>query len=221
LFRSAALSHGPGAVGVILTGKLDDGTAGLQAIKACGGIAIVQDPADAQEPSMPLSAMRHVDVDYCVPLAEMAAVCQSVMAQPADLEKSIPSPLQHEHALANRVGNPMTHLNAIATPSTFVCPDCSGSLWEITGVEPPRFRCHTGHAYTLRTLQHAHSLATDEALWSAFRALQEQKFLLEKSLSSKLPEADAAQWQAASARLEQDMAALRQLIEQHVSPEEP
>jgi len=221
LFRSAAMSYGPGAVGVVLTGLLDDGTAGLQAIKACGGIAIVQDPADAQESSMPLSAMRHVDVDHCVPLSRMAEVCTTVMAQPLGPQQSIPAPLQHEHDLANKQGDAMRHLTEIGKPSTFVCPDCRGSLWEMNDARPPRFRCHTGHAYTLRTLQHAQSVATDEAMWNALRALQEQKFLLEKCLALASEPSDDAQWKAARVQLEQDLTALRKLIEQHVSPEEP
>ena len=221
LFRTAALSHGSGTIGVVLTGRLDDGTAGLQAIKACGGTAIVQDPAEAQEPSMPLSALRHVTVDHCVPLARIAETCQSVVAQPIGPEKPIPVSLRHEQDLANRKGNPMRHLKDIGTPSPFVCPDCSGGLWELRNTIPPRFRCHTGHAYTLRTLQHAHSLATDEALWSALRALQEQKSLLDQCIHSGPPEADVRQWTAASSRLEQDADALRHLIELHLSPVEP
>ena len=76
LFVSAALSHGPGVIGVILTGMLDDGTSGLQAIKRCGGVAIVQDPKEAEAPSMPLSALRHVRVDHCAPVADIAALLQ-------------------------------------------------------------------------------------------------------------------------------------------------
>jgi two-component system chemotaxis response regulator CheB len=221
LFRTAAITYGPGAVGIILTGRLDDGTAGLQAIKACGGVAIVQDPADALEPSMPRSALRHVDVDHCVPLDRIAEVCRSVLAQPMNRRTETPLLAQHEHELAQKKGDPMTHLEKIGTPSTFVCPDCRGSLWELRDVAPPRFRCHTGHAYTLRTLQHAQSLATDEALWNALRAIQEQKLILDKGLASGAIETGATQWKTASTQSGLDVEALRNLIEHHISAEEP
>jgi two-component system, chemotaxis family, protein-glutamate methylesterase/glutaminase len=221
LFRSAALTHGPGAIGVVLTGRLDDGTAGLQAIKACGGIAIVQDPADALEPGMPMSALRHVEVDHCIPLARIADVCCSVLAQPTKPPATPPASVLHEHELASGIGDPMTHLGEIGSPSTFVCPDCHGSLWELGNVQPPRFRCHTGHAYTLRTLQHAQSVGTDEALWNALRALQEQKLLLDKCIAAGAPGIDREYWIEAVKKAEDDVRALRQLIELHSIPEEP
>jgi two-component system, chemotaxis family, protein-glutamate methylesterase/glutaminase len=139
---------------------------------------------------MPLSALRHVVVDHNVPLRRIVEVCASIVAQPPPPNRApMPAALRHEHDLAMNDGEPMTHLPAIARPSAFVCPDCNGGLWELNDVTPMRFRCHTGHAYTLRTLQHAQSLATDESLWSAFRALQEQKLLLEKGIESGALEA--------------------------------
>ncbi len=74
LFRSAALSYGERVIGVVLTGSLDDGAAGLYAIKERGGIAVVQDPFDALHPSMPKAAMKAVAVDHCVPIVEMGAL---------------------------------------------------------------------------------------------------------------------------------------------------
>jgi two-component system chemotaxis response regulator CheB len=179
LFLSAALAYGPRAVGVILTGTMDDGTAGLQAIKACGGMAVVQDPDDAQEPSMPRSALRHVAVDHCGPIDGMADALTALASRDyVRVWAEKPAQLLHEQALALAQGDPMDHLVAIANPSTFVCPDCSGSLWQLRDATPLRFRCHTGHAFTLRTLQHALKETADEALWTAVRALQEQALLL-------------------------------------------
>jgi two-component system, chemotaxis family, protein-glutamate methylesterase/glutaminase len=137
LFLSAGLSHGPAVVGVVLTGMLDDGTAGLQAVKMCGGTAIVQDPDDAFAPSMPLSALRHVDVDHCVPLRTMPALLTELAAQPApEGERAPPPQLVHELALMLNDGDPMDHLNAIGAASPFACPDCHGTLWSLQGAAP-------------------------------------------------------------------------------------
>ncbi len=178
LFVSAALTYGPAAVGVILTGTMDDGTAGLQAIKACGGLAVVQDPQDALEPSMPCSALKHVQIDHCGPIDGMADVLGALIVSTSEMSPEKPPHLLHEQALALAQGDPMEHLSAIASPSTFVCPDCSGSLWQLDKTSPIRSRCHTGHAYTLKTLQHALKETADQALWKAVRALQEQSILL-------------------------------------------
>ena len=182
LFTTAALSHGAGVAGVVLSGRLDDGTAGLQAIKECGGMAIVQDPGEAEEPSMPRSAMRYVPVDHCarleaiVPLLEaFARDAASRQPQRCDVAR-----LLHERALFEGQGDPVSHLEAIGRPTTFVCPDCKGGLWEVRDSMPVRFRCHTGHAFTLRTLQFAQSEQTDAALWGALRALQEKELLLRR-----------------------------------------
>lgn len=185
LFLSTALAYGPMAIGVILSGTLEDGTAGLQAIKECGGLAVVQDPGDAHKADMPRSALKYVAVDHCVPVSSMAQLLvklshRDVMNAPC----SRPPHLLHEQALALAQGNPREHLAAIGHPSTFVCPDCSGSLWQLDTGRPIQFRCHTGHAFTLKTLQNALAEAANTAMWTAVRALQEQGFLLETLIAS-------------------------------------
>jgi two-component system chemotaxis response regulator CheB len=237
LFRSGALEFGPAAIGVVLTGSLDDGTAGLQAIKAMGGIAVVQDPADAAEPSMPASALRYVRVDHCVPLRAMPALLASLARQP--IEAAVPSngngmtqeyatmsPTQqrlvHEQALMLGHGNFIDHLQAIGQPSMFTCPECHGALWELRDVTPRRLRCHTGHAFTERSLQQAQTEGADEALWAALRALQEKERLLARQ-STEQRDADPA----ASARLAhaahstaRQAATLRKLLRQPTLPAE-
>ena len=224
LFRSAALAFGSAVVGVVLTGRLDDGTAGLQAIKACGGIAVVQSPEDALEPSMPASACRYVQVDHSVPLAQMAALLASLVhARVASAAPEHPEPLAREMALTLSQGDPMENLQAIATPSPFVCPDCKGGLWQVDGAEPPRFRCHTGHAFSLRTLQHAQSEATDEALWGALRALQERQMLLRTLLEREQAEGgelEAARLEAQARQVAHQADLLRALVERVPEPAE-
>jgi two-component system chemotaxis response regulator CheB len=186
LFRSAALAFGTDVIGVILTGKLDDGTAGLQAIKSLGGVAVVQDPDDARAPDMPRSALEHCDVDHCIALADMAPLLRRLAstpgtAHPGPAVPAGPEPpaLGPEMAVMLGRGTPHAHLSELGSPSTFTCPDCQGVLWRIEGSQPLRFRCHTGHAYTARTLDAAMRTASEGSLWKALRGLQERLMMLE------------------------------------------
>jgi two-component system chemotaxis response regulator CheB len=179
LFLSAALHHGPAVVGVVLSGTLEDGTAGLQAVKACGGVALVQEPSEAQAPGMPRSALRYVQVDHRLPMRALAEQLVALASEPPP-PRMQPPPLRlvHEMRLIEGEGNAMENLEAIAQPTPFVCPDCKGGLWQVDGAAPVRYRCHTGHAFTLKTLQQALTETMDEALWTAVRSLQEQTVLL-------------------------------------------
>ncbi|WP_259373291.1 chemotaxis protein CheB [Azohydromonas caseinilytica] len=178
LFRSAALSQGPRVIGVLLSGGLDDDTAGLQAIKQCGGLAVVQDPDGAEDPCMPGAALQAVEVDHCVPLARIAPLLVELVRQTAPATVAAPSPhLVHEHLAGLGADNAMDELRQIGVPSTLACPDCKGALWEIQGAHPPRYRCHTGHGFSLRSLAAVQQEATENALWSAVRALQEKELL--------------------------------------------
>ena len=181
LFRSAALEYGASTVGVVLTGMLDDGTAGLRAIKECGGIAVVQDPRDAAEPSMPTSALQHVAVDHCLPLAAMPELLTSLSGHPSDRPSTAAAERWlHEQSILLGQGDAMEHIYAIGRPSSFACPECHGGLWEVLDSRPTQYRCHTGHSYTERILDHAFAKAGDEAGWNALRALQERQFFLHK-----------------------------------------
>ena len=202
LFRSAALAHGPRVVGVILTGQLDDGTAGLKAVHTCGGVTIVQDPDSAAEPQMPRSALRNVPVDHCVPLEAIAPLLVDLAAIPAPpAGAGIPEALQREVAI-NRGEPVMENLEVIATPASLACPDCGGALWEVKDPKPLRYRCHTGHAFTALSLANAQKETAEQALWSSVRALQEREMLLRRMAS--IAEATGDGTQAAVARAEAD-----------------
>jgi two-component system, chemotaxis family, protein-glutamate methylesterase/glutaminase len=182
LFRSAAIAKGARVIGVILSGRLDDGTAGLQAIKACGGLAVVQDPGDAEEPGMPASAIDNVAVDHIATRGTLAGTLLRLVGEPVAVQPAPPDALVREHRLSQGEENGMEQLDRIGTPSRIACPDCNGVLWKIRDSSPPRYRCHTGHAYTLRSLEYQQAQRTDESLWSALRALNEREALLREMM---------------------------------------
>ena len=182
LFRTTALAWGEKTIGVVLTGHLDDGAAGLVAIKDCGGTVIVQDPATAEEPSMPASALESVAADHVLPLKQIAAKL-------VDLSGGTPLAVSASAEAAERLRQeqavfegrkPMENLSALGKVSGLTCPDCGGGLWEIDNGKPLRYRCHTGHAFTARSLENAQLELTDHALWSSVRALQEREMLLRR-----------------------------------------
>ena len=179
LFRSAAAHFGARAIGIILTGYLDDGTSGLHAIKQCGGTAIVQKPEDAEVPEMPASALRHVDVDYCVNLSEIAPLMdQLTKAAPLELvEPLAPESLQIEAAIPAMKYQEVDVVDKLGVRSTLTCPECHGALWEVYDGKPLRYRCHTGHAYTAKSLAVDQQEALDKALWIALKTLEESATL--------------------------------------------
>jgi len=182
LFRSAALQYGPRAIGVVLTGMLDDGSAGLRAIKDCGGIAVVQDPADAHAPSMPQSALACVAADHVVPLASLGPLLYDLACRPAPapaMPFQPPASLRQEHAVT--LGkNSFENLRAISQPSLFSCPDCGGVMSELKNRQPVRFLCHTGHAFSLQSLAYTQAQMSDTALWAGLRALEEKELILQR-----------------------------------------
>lgn len=178
LFRSLAIACGPRVIGVVLSGDLDDGTAGAQDIKRCGGTIVVQDPQDAEVPSMPASVCTYVDVDHCVPRAWLAETLVTLVGTPVAAPVRVPAEIACEQRVSEGDANAMEDLDRIGKPSGFACPDCDGVLWEISDSQPRRFRCHAGHAFSLRSLEHAQQTSTNKSMWSSVRALQERAAIL-------------------------------------------
>lgn len=181
LFRSAAVAFGPHAVGVVLTGMLHDGTAGLDFIKRCGGTAMVQDPAEAEYSGMPESALRSVEIDYVLPIAMMGRVLTELVGAPQAPQPDsgpIPNDLQVEAAIAERVVGTIEEVRKIGLPAPLTCPDCGGTLWELKHGTVLRYRCHTGHAFTAGALLEKSQNAMEETLWVALRMMEERKNLL-------------------------------------------
>lgn len=173
LFRSAAVVFGPRVIGVVLTGNLDDGTAGLRAIKDRGGLAIVQDPREAQFPGMPQSALNHVAIDRVLAVADIAGALQAAVREPVEMVMPAPRPDLQVEARSDAGEERMEDMEKIGTPSVFSCPECSGTLWEVGHADLPRFRCRVGHAYTAEDLVGQQDEAAEDALWAALRSLEE------------------------------------------------
>lgn len=178
LFRSAAVAHGSSVIGVVLTGQLDDGSSGLQAVVRCGGLAVVQDPADAAYPDMPSNALRYVKADHCVPVTGMGRLLAQLVDRPAPKNKKPPADIALEAKIAERVLSDVAAVNALGSQVPFNCPDCGGVLWEV-GAHPLRYRCHTGHAFTAGELANAQSEKIQETLWISLRMFEERKNLLQ------------------------------------------
>ncbi len=180
LFRSAAQEYGPRAVGVILTGKLDDGSAGLWAVKDRGGVAVVQDPADAAFPAMPRNALAHVKADHVLRLADIPAALARLAAEPAGPAAGpVPEGMKMEVRVAMEDTALQVGVGDLGSPSLFTCPECHGVLLQLTaGGGGLRYRCHTGHAYTASTLLAELTAVVETNLWNAVRAVQESAQLM-------------------------------------------
>src|SRR5262249_33618847 len=131
LFRSAAVTYGARVVGVVLTGLQNDGTAGLLAVKRCGGIAIVQDPTDALYGDMPLSAIEHVEIDYCLPVAKMGMVLYQLTREAPLTTMPIPGDLLVEAGIVAHPSHSGNRVKELGTLVPLICPDCGGPLWEL------------------------------------------------------------------------------------------
>lgn len=178
LFRSAARTYGTRVVGVILTGSMDDGTAGLLAIKRRGGVAIVQNPRDALFSSMPQSAIAHVEVDHVVPLSAIGPLLVKLSHEPA-AQGSYPisQDIELETKQAAMDTQESQYGEQVGTPSVFSCPECGGVLWEVHDGNLLRFRCRVGHAYSVDSILAGQTEAVEEALWTALKTLEESASL--------------------------------------------
>jgi two-component system chemotaxis response regulator CheB len=184
LFRSAAINRDGRTVGIVLSGALDDGADGLRTIAMAGGLAIVQDPADALIPSMPLSALEAAGVEHVLPADQIGRQLPELLRAPHGenaMDQRMRETLEHEVAVSEMDGF-RTAETPPGSPSGFGCPDCGGVLWEVGEQAGLRFRCRVGHAYTARALLAAEDAGLEDALWAALRALEEQESLSRRML---------------------------------------
>lgn len=185
LFRSAAHAYGNRVVGVVLSGALDDGTSGLWTVKHLGGIAVVQDPRDAEVPSMPESAMREVALDYAVPVSEMARLLvkltreQVVENSGEVMKESVENKLTEVEVRVAAEHNAFeSGIMKFGELTPFTCPDCHGVLSKYRDGSRARFRCYTGHAFSSDALLLSVTENIEESLWNAIRGIEESIMLL-------------------------------------------
>ncbi len=240
LFRSAARAFGPRVVGVILSGALNDGSRGLAAVKANGGVAIVQDPKEARVGSMPRAALAAAaPVDFILPVRSIAARLAELARQPiADQTRqtketegteTMPTDTgtnRDEEKRKQQVVQSDIEAQAQNAPrsgqgAVYACPECGGVLWHLREHQVAHFQCHTGHTYSPQTLLVIQSRSLEATLWAAVRLLAEKKTLTRQLATEFLTEGD----EAGRARIEemerldeQNECALRQMLEAWPNP---
>ncbi|HKY05942.1 MAG TPA: chemotaxis protein CheB, partial [Blastocatellia bacterium] len=176
LFRTAARTYGKRVIGVILSGTLDDGTAGMIAIKKRGGLTIAQSPETALYAGMPLSAIENAPIDYIIPVSEISAGLLRSVNEPvvgAEEEETMSDELEMEADIVELDPESLRAEKRPGIPSRFTCPECNGVLWEIDDEGLLRFRCRVGHAYSSESLLAGQFDVVESALWAALRALEE------------------------------------------------
>jgi len=213
LFRSAAVAYGPRVVGVVLTGTLDDGTAGLWSVVDQGGVALVQDPAEAQYDSMPLSAIEHVAVDLVAPIHGLGRHIVELCSRPAPPAGG--EGHRERYRIENRIADTGNGLSAgvmnLGKVSKYTCPDCHGVLVQIEEGSVVRFRCHTGHAFSLKSLIAEVNDAVDSGLWDTLRAVEERVMLMRQVAELAAAAGDTAEATRCTAQADEAEAKLQPL----------
>lgn len=217
LFRSAAVACGSRVIGMVLSGTRDDGTAGLIAIKQCGGISMVQDPDDAIWPDMPRNALQGDSPDYSVALAEMPALLNRLTREPAFPSGPVPPELRIEARMAEQETSVMVDaIGTIGSPSPLGCPHCGGVLNEICDGKIIRYRCQIGHAYGGQSLAEAQTDALEHALATAARTHRDRHVLcrrMEENARERGLTHVAEHWRQAAEEAEQSAVLIADAIE--------
>lgn len=216
LFRSAAENYGSTAIGVILTGQLNDGTTGLGEIKRFGGVTVVQDPKDAEYPDMPRSAAAHVTVDYCLPLADIPGLLNQLVAEGQTAMATTTSRFLEK-------GRTMSDAKELERPITVTCPDCGGALRRHEIGTMIEYRCHIQHVYTAEVLAEAQFDQMEKLLRAAERSVNERaeycRQMAERANTSGANDVEK-RWRTASVQAIDRAHELRDLVEQNwIRPE--
>jgi two-component system chemotaxis response regulator CheB len=183
LFRSIAAAYGERSIGIILTGFLNDGTVGMNAIKQSAGHTIVQDPNEAEYPDMPLSVLETMEADHCISLKAMSDTILEIIKNKKVTGVVPPEVIIKESRISEKVATGIDKVGNLGRKSLYACPDCGGGLWQID--KPAKhYRCHIGHSYSEKDLLLKQAESIENTLWVSVRMMEERKILLQKNAKS-------------------------------------
>ncbi len=223
LFRSSAHSYGQRVIGVILSGTMNDGTAGFSEIKRCGGTSVVQDPAEARFPGMPRSALLNVAVDHCVPILSMAGLLVQLTRGQATGGQATGGPAARSSlqstggAATPKEESGMEGDFELNAPATLTCPECGGAMKEAAADSMPYYTCHIGHRFGVEAMDEAQFRMMEQALEVAVRALNERAALcgrLMVTANRKGHSLTAQRWERAGQEARQRADLLLQILRQ-------
>lgn len=179
LFRSAAVAYRTRVIALLLSGYLSDGVSGLNAVRQCGGLTMVQDPEEAQVADLPLNALAHHEPDYVGSVERLADLIVELSEQPAPEPEPAPPNIAMEVRMSFGEDLSISNEQQLGELSPYACPECGGNLWEMDDVIL-RYRCHVGHGLTADALSELQAEKLDAALWTALRGIRERAQLLRR-----------------------------------------
>lgn len=215
LFRSAAAAYDSRVIGIILTGLMQDGTAGMDAIRRSGGTLIVQDPKEADYPDMPLSVLQNMDVDYTVSVTKIGAILSEKTGDELPPKKEVPHDIAVEAELSQKIAISIDALAEVGKHSPFSCPDCGGHLYFLNSENIEHYKCHVGHSYTEGELLFQMTNSLEATLWVALRMMEERRLLLDKMSREERGKGwvhSAEQKQVRSAEMKTHIEQLKELL---------
>jgi two-component system chemotaxis response regulator CheB len=174
LFRTAARAHGVRVVGVILSGMLGDGVHGLSLVKHHGGVAVVQDPGEALVDSMPMNAIKSVDVDYVMGVSQIGPLITRLGKTPLPARSRAKRSKQDKEPDIAEMGSRsimLARMDLMREKTPFTCPECGGALWASQDGRMTLYRCHVGHGFTGKALSNGQAAGVH--MWRSIRALEE------------------------------------------------
>ncbi len=180
LFRSAAAYHTTRVAAVLLTGYLHDGVSGLNAVKRCGGITLVQDPDEAEAPELPRTAIERVEVDHVLPLEGISRQLLGIIGQPAGDPPEVPEEIMEDVKVSEHEIPNIERMHEVGDQIPYTCPECGGALWRMKNEPITRYRCHTGHAFSEESFLAGQAEVIENSLWSTIRYVQERIDVLAK-----------------------------------------